>query len=523
MTSRQKKSFINANINLFFYFASAVLAFFSRKIFLNHLGDDFVGLTGTIGNLLGLMNMAELGVGSAVGISLYKPVFENDKKTINELLSVFGFLWRRIGIIIGSVAILLSLFFPIIFSSANFPLSLIFVLFYGFLLSSLLGYFFNYQQILLSSNQRNYVITLYYNSSVIIKTIFQMVLVLNYQSYFGWIFIEVVFNGIYSIILNIKIKKDYPWLNTNASNGKKLFENYAQLWKKTKEIFAHKIAHLVLNQTDQILIYTFTSLSTVAKYGNYALIVVKLGSLFDVLFNGLNAGIGNLIQESNIKKIKKVFFELNSFRFIMAGCIVIVIFFTIDHVIVFWVGEKYVMDKSTLVLILFNLYILQIISTVDLFKSSYGLFKDVWAPITEAILNLGITIVLGYYTGLNGVLLGTAISAFLMKLIWKPYYLYRYGFKEKVLEFWFVIFKYFFCLALTGIGVNYLSNSIVFLNLNKFYDFAIYSLIISTSSFLFYSALLLLIDQGYRDFVNRIYNVFKVSTKNAIKILKYPK
>lgn len=107
--SRTKKSLKNAQVNLIFYFITLALSFFSRKIFLDYLGAEFIGLTGTLQNLLGFLNLADLGIGASIGYVLYKPIFEKDEKKINEIISVFGFLYRRIGLIILSAGIILSL------------------------------------------------------------------------------------------------------------------------------------------------------------------------------------------------------------------------------------------------------------------------------------------------------------------------------------------------------------------------------------------------------------------------------
>ena len=61
--SRLKKSYLNARVNVLFYFITLFISFFSRKIFLDMLGADFVGLMGTLQNLLGFLNLAELGIG----------------------------------------------------------------------------------------------------------------------------------------------------------------------------------------------------------------------------------------------------------------------------------------------------------------------------------------------------------------------------------------------------------------------------------------------------------------------------
>ena len=88
--SRTKKSIVNARMNLICYFLTLVVAFFTRKTLLDYLGTEFLGLTGTLGSLLSFLNLAELGIGSAIAYVLYKPLFECDESKINEIISVLG-------------------------------------------------------------------------------------------------------------------------------------------------------------------------------------------------------------------------------------------------------------------------------------------------------------------------------------------------------------------------------------------------------------------------------------------------
>ena len=115
MASRIQKSIKNAKVNVIFYVVTAVLAFFSRKVFLDNLGTEFLGLSSTLGDILNLMNITELGVGTAVGVTLYKPLFEDDHSKIADIISVYGFLYSCIGAIIAGVSIILSCFFPLMF------------------------------------------------------------------------------------------------------------------------------------------------------------------------------------------------------------------------------------------------------------------------------------------------------------------------------------------------------------------------------------------------------------------------
>ena len=288
---------LNARVNLIFYFLTLALSFFSRKIFLDTLGADFVGLTGTLQNLLGFLNLAELGIGSAIGYVLYKPLFDHDETKINEIISVFGYLYRWIGKIILIAGCILACFLPLIFPNTEFDLGLIFFAYFSFLASSLIGYFANYKQTLLGADQKNYVVTAYFQTATIIKTIIQMALAYYTGNYYLWVIVELSFGIIYSFILNWKINQVYPWLRSEVSQGRILFKKYPEVMKYTKQLFVHRIAALVQYQTTPFFIYSFVSLKVVAYYGNYSIIIDKLNSLVNNLLNSVNAGIGNLIAE----------------------------------------------------------------------------------------------------------------------------------------------------------------------------------------------------------------------------------
>lgn len=288
---------LNARVNLIFYFLTLALSFFSRKIFLDTLGADFAGLTGTLQNLLGFLNLAELGIGSAIGYVLYKPLFDHDETKINEIISVFGYLYRWIGKIILIAGCILACFLPLIFPNTEFDLGLIFFAYFSFLASSLIGYFANYKQTLLGADQKNYVVTAYFQTATIIKTIIQMALAYYTGNYYLWVIVELSFGIIYSFILNWKINQVYPWLRSEVSQGRILFKKYPEVMKYTKQLFVHKFTTFIQFQTTPFLIYAFVSLQTVAFYGNYTIITDKLSVFIGNLLGSTGAGVGNLIAE----------------------------------------------------------------------------------------------------------------------------------------------------------------------------------------------------------------------------------
>jgi len=495
--SRVKKTLLNARVNLIFYFLTLCLSFFSRKIFLDCLGAGFVGLTGTLQNLLGFLNLAELGIGSAIGYLLYKPLFDHDQEKINEIISVMGYLYRWIGFVIFGAGCILACFLPLIFpdSGTGFHMSLIYFAYFAFLGSSLIGYFINYRQNLLGADQRNYVVTAYFQTTNIVKICIQMALAYFYSNYYIWVFIEFTFGILYSFILNWRINNTYPWLKADVKLGKKLFRKYPEVFKYTRQLFVHRISSFVQFQTTPFLIYSFVNLTTVAFYQNYMTIIDKLFSLIGNFVGSTGAGVGNLIAEGNKKRIMDVYWELFTIQFVTAASTTFLLYVLINPFLGLWLGKRYIMSGGIVGLILIRYFISQTRSITDQFLFGYGLFYDTWAPIAECVIFVAFAIVGGSLYGLAGVLSGGVFSLLCIVWGWKPFFLFWKGFKISVFKYWGNIFIYYSIGVCSALVTLFLLSKLTFLNLHEsFITWTIYALfagviyiIFSRNAIYFYS------------------------------------
>ena len=494
---------LNARVNLIFYLLTLALSFFSRKIFLDTLGADFVGLTGTLQNLLGFLNLAELGIGSAIGYVLYKPLFDHDETKINEIISVFGYLYRWIGKIILIAGCILACFLPLIFPNTEFDLGLIFFAYFSFLASSLIGYFANYKQTLLGADQKNYVVTAYFQTAAIIKTIIQMALAYYTGNYYLWVIVELSFGIIYSFILNWKINQVYPWLKSEVSQGRILFKKYPEVMKYTKQLFVHKISAFVQFQISPFLIYLFVSLQTVAFYGNYTLIIDKMNQLLNNLFGSVSAGIGNLIAEGNSQKVIQVFWELMAMRFFIVGIAIFGFYQLMSPFILLWLGEEYVLPKSILILLIINFFI-SLSKGTDSFLYGYGLFNDTWAPVSESIIYIIVALIGGYYCGLIGVIWGSTISLFIIVGMWKPYFLFVKGFKQNVCLYWVEWIKYVAILVVSITLCTEVIQKDVSIRTTSWFDFIQDSLLIMFLFSTTYAIFMYVLSKSFRHILKRL-------------------
>ncbi len=448
MSKRVHRSIMNIKVGMFFYILSLILAFFSRKIFLDCLGAEFIGLTGMLMNIMSFLSVAELGIGTSIVYFLYKPLQEDNHEKINEVMSMLAFLYHTIGFIIGGCGVIVSVFFPWWFSNLSTGLPLVYFSFYSFLASSMVGYIFNYKQLLVCANQKQYLVNAYFQTVTVAQSLVQILLAWYYRNLWLWIIVGLVFTVIGIIIFNYRIRQIYPWLRVNLKEGRRNLKKYPEVLKKTRQIFIQKIKNFILYKSDEILVGAFVSVVQVAFYGNYTIITNKLNFLVNILSDGMNAGVGNLVAEGNDHNTMKVFWELTAIRFLIVGIVVFALLLFLQPFVSCWFGSQYRMSDVIVYLLILNIFIFLSRGVVEMYISAHGLYSDVWAAWTELGLNIVITICLAPYYGIIGILLGKIVSIFFIAMFWKPYFLFSKGLHKPVSIYWKGMLPYYIIFAL---------------------------------------------------------------------------
>ena len=202
--SRVSLTIKNAWVALVFQIMYILMQFFSRDIFLGNLGDNFIGTVETLKSILQFLNLSELGIGTAVGFTLYKPLFNNDRKKINEIVGYLGFLYKRIGLFVLSGSLIIMMFFPYLFNNTDINLGIIYFLFIALLTSNLLSYFFTYYLFVLQADQKGYINILISQSVFILRLFLQCIVLILLKDIFLWILLELLTPFIYICLLRKK-------------------------------------------------------------------------------------------------------------------------------------------------------------------------------------------------------------------------------------------------------------------------------------------------------------------------------
>lgn len=496
---RTQKSIKNISVDLLITILLVVIAFISRKVFIEYMGANTTGLMLLFTQLIGVLNLAELGVATATASLLYREISKGNTDRVSIIISNTKRIYDKIFIFFIILGFFLGLgVFSTIDNVSNIEYS--FWYWMLFVLNTSISFKFSHYSILLIANQKYYKSRCIQGSCKIITSIIQILSIVILKNFFIYILIETAFNIIQWYLFRKCSKREYSYINFNN----KTHDN--SIKEKISKVFFHKVGGVLVFNTDYIIISKFLTLPIVTAYASYLMIFQAFTMLTNILVNSLTASVGDFLHKKTTTEKYALWNQLRALFFYFSTVISITTLLTINSFISLWIGEDYVQNKETTLLLIFNLYILLSRPAVDIFKNASGHFNDTLLPILEGIINITISLLLVSRYGLNGVIIGTCVSNILIIVIAKPYYLFKKIFPEKSGVLMIVNqAKYFIYTAIIALIINELSSYINISNFIEWLGFSILLIIlISAVSFFIF-----LFDNDFRKILSRLYSTVK--------------
>lgn len=434
-----------------------VASFIARIVFVKILSSEYLGLNSLFTNILTVLSFAELGFGTAITYSLYRPLEENDEEKVKTLMRLFKIIYIIVGITIFILGILITPFLS--FFIKDMPdinnINLIYIL---FVINTSVSYFFSYKRTLIIADQHRYIATFYRYICYILLNIIQILVLIITKKYILYLVTQIIMTIVENILVSRKADKMYPYLKSkkvksiDAKLKKDIFAN-------TKAMMMHKIGGIVVNSTDNILISKFVSLSAVGIYSNYLLITTALNTITSQLYNSLSASIGNLCVSESTEKQYNIFKKIDFLGFWIFSFSTICLMTLLNPFIKLWVGEEYLFSMPITILIVIMYYLKGMRQSVLTFREALGLFyKDRYKAIIEAIVNLVVSILLSFKYGVAGIFMGTIISSITVCIWIEALILFKYGFNKNVLEYFKNYFIYLVFTIITALITYYISS-----------------------------------------------------------------
>lgn len=437
-TSNAKRAIVSGMVYKIF---SMIAPFFMRTLIIYTLGNLYLGLSSLFTSVLNALNLAELGIGSALVFAMYQPVADDDKERVNALLNVYRLAYYVIGSIVLICGLILVPFLPNMIHG-EYPAEVnITVVYLIHLAATVSGYFFmGYRRSILQAYQRADIINKVSLALDMLLYALQAIALLSFRNYYLYVgvllFRTIACNLIIWFITKKKLKEIKPEGNISGSERKLIL-------RKTGALVGHKVGSVVVNSVDNILISAYIGLNIVAVYNNYFYIFTALSGLFLMLTNGLTSIVGNYIIKKDQSEINGLFHDMHFYiAFGVCFCCTCLLNMFQPFISV-WVGNESLLPFSSVILFTVYFFIVKIKTVGLLFKDAAGLWeKDILKPYFQIVIDLAIDLILLRTIGINGAII-SSIACILFGYIYETVVVFKYCLKSSPRHYCFSTGLYF--------------------------------------------------------------------------------
>lgn len=441
---RKKNATRNILFGLLLKVYQIVLPFTIRTVIIYYLGVEYVGVNSLFASVLQVLNLAELGVGSAMVFGMYKPIANDDKVTMCALLKLYKTYYRIIGVIIAVLGVSTIPFLHILVKG-DVPEGIsLYALFSMNLAITVLSYWlFSYKNSVLQAYQRSDMIS---KIGLIMSTLQyagQILTLVVLKNYYAFVAVALLIQVMQNLVTARVATRLYPDLQPV---GELEHNTKDEIDARIRDLFAIKVGSIVVSSVDTIVISAFLGLTTLAIYQNYYFIMISVCGVIGVIFDSVLAGVGNSFvtetKEKNYEDFKVFSFLVCSILCVCSCCFVAMY----QPFMNLWLKrQELILDYKFVVLFTVFFYVHELSMIWATYKDATGIWhEDRWRPLVSAGVNLILNIVLVNIVGLYGVILSTIISYVFISMPWLLHILFKNVFVKNKREYISQLLVYIF-------------------------------------------------------------------------------
>lgn len=379
-----------------------------------------------------MLNLAELGVGSAMVYSMYKPIADDDTDTICALMRLYKIYYRIIGLVVCVAGLILLPFIPYLIKGEVPPDINVYILYVLNLGATVLSYWlFAYKNSILQAHQRTDMISKVMLVTETVKYILQFVILAIFHNYYLFVIVLLLSQVLTNIFTAFVANRMYPQYQ---AKGKLPREEIQQINRRIRDLFTSKIGAVIVNSADTIVISAFLGLNVLAVYQNYFYVITAVIGMITIIFASVTAGIGNSIV---VETKEKNFNDLRKFTFIIAwiaGICTSCFLCLFQPFMRLWVGKDLLLDYSIVICLGIYFFIYELNQLLNTYKDAAGIWhEDRFRPLVTALTNLTLNLISVQFIGLYGVVLSTVLSMLFVGMPWLLHNLFTTLFDKKYL------------------------------------------------------------------------------------------
>ncbi len=430
---RTKNSIKNTIVSFSSNLLTIIIGLIAQGIFIKILGSEYLGINGLFSNIISMLGIVELGVGSAIIYHLYKPIVEEDIKKVKALMNFYKKCYTIIALIILTIGLMITPYLNLFIEEVTIDIniSLVYIL---FIIEIVCSYLLSYKRSIINANQKNYLVNFIHIGYLVILNILEIIILVLTKNYYLYLVIKIVMRILENIGVTLLANKLYPYLK---HNNEKLDENTKKdIFQKVKALFFHKVGGFIVLGTDNIIISKFIGIIEVGLYSNYYMIIDAIEKLFGQVIRAITPSVGNMLVKESSEKSFEIFKRVRFLNFWIATFSGISLLVVMNSFITVWIGSKYLLATCVLIVLVLNYYAKSMRSCHMIFKEAAGIYyEDRYIPLLESVLNIVASLILLKYFGLAGIFMGTIISSLALYCISYPKYVYKKLFNRSYLNY----------------------------------------------------------------------------------------
>lgn len=459
--TRVKNSARNMVFGFTYQLVVLILSFVSRSVFINTLGKEFLGMNAIFSDVLSLLSMADLGFGTAMAFSFYKPLAENDHEMIAKTINFYKKIYNIIALAVLVLGLACIPFLKyIINTDKDIPNLEIYYLFS--LAGVVVSYLMVYKTTLLTADQKDYKVVNIRMWTQVLKTVLQIVVLLIARNYILYLAIGVIVQLVNNVIASRVTDKEYPYIKDKQYEGKVSKEFSKNMFQNIFGVFIYKVSNTLYSATDNIIMSIVAGTVLTGLYSNYYMVSCKLLLVEQIVFSALTASVGNVVAKESAEKKYSIFKSMQSASFIFCGIITSGFCVMINDLVGIWLGADFVFDNITVIAITINTYFSCVLTPLWIYRDATGLYRRTkYIMLVGAILNIILSFVLGNIMGIAGVIFASAIARISTYFWYEPRVLFKEYFNKQPLEYYVSMGLNFLLVAGTIAALSFLTKGIV--------------------------------------------------------------
>lgn len=455
-TSRSKATIKNSIWGIIQQAIVCVLSLVSRRVMVDTIGIEGVGLNGLLVNVISVLCIAEMGVGAAIVYHMYKPIAEDNKPKICALMQFYKKVYYIIALVITIIGLCLTPFLKYIVKDVSYSNSYVILIFLLFLAQTSTSYLFTFKRNIIIANQKYYIISIF-DLVFKIVSIGIGVLILYLTKELAWYMVSLIVLGfINNFGISITADRLYPFIKTNEYKLDK--DEQKLIFKDVKNIFVVRICNTITTSTDNILISSLVSTIATGLYSNYTIILNTLNRLTMQFSSSISGSVGNLIAKESSKQVDKTLKDLLFAMFFIGSFCSCCLTVLIDPFITLAFGDGLLLERYVVYICVLIFYLNTVRIPIWSMLSASGLFKeDKYISVFATVANLIISFIFGKIIGIGGILLGTALTL-LIQYVWKTIVFYRKKLELPMAKIMLMSLLHFAITTIECFSLSYITN-----------------------------------------------------------------